>query len=81
MIVAKYYKLNQNYTFPFQLKFQSDRIGNFRVYTLLGIKADIDMASNARAKKAEELVKIEKYDFGPEFGIGFNFYFPSLFIY
>lgn len=64
-------------SFPFQLKFQSDRIGNFRVYTLLGIKADIDMASNARAKKAEDLVKIEKYDFGPEFGIGFNFYFPS----
>ncbi len=63
--------------FPFQLKFQSDRIGNFRVYTLLGIKADVDMASNARAKKAEDLVKIEKYDFGPEFGIGFNFYFPS----
>ena len=63
--------------FPFQLKFQSDRIGNFRVYTLIGVKADIDMASNARAKKAEELVKIEKYDFGPEFGIGFNFYFPS----
>jgi Outer membrane protein beta-barrel domain len=64
-------------SFPFQLKFQSDRIGNFRVYTLAGFKADIDMASNARAKKAEELVKIEKYDFGPEFGIGFNFYFPS----
>lgn len=63
--------------FPLQLKFQSDRIGNFRVYTLIGIKADIDMASNARAKKAEELVKIEKYDWGPEFGIGFNFYFPS----
>lgn len=64
-------------SFPFQLKFQSDRIGNFRVYTLAGFKADIDMASNARAKKAEELVKITKYDFGPEFGIGFNFYFPS----
>lgn len=64
-------------TFPFQVKFQSDRIGNFRVYTLAGFKADIDMASNARAKKAEELVKIEKYDFGPEFGIGFNFFFDS----
>lgn len=64
-------------TFPFQLKFQSDRIGNFRVYTLAGFKADIDMASNARAKRAEELVKIEKYDFGPEFGIGFNFFFDS----
>ncbi|MBI5372576.1 MAG: outer membrane beta-barrel protein [Sphingobacteriales bacterium] len=64
-------------SFPLQVKFQSDRIGNFRVYTLAGFKADIDMASNARAKKAEELIKIEKHDFGPEFGIGFNFFFPS----
>ncbi len=64
-------------SFPVQLKFQSDRIGNFRVYTLAGFKADIDMASNARAKRAEELIKIQKHDFGPEFGIGFNFFFPS----
>ena len=64
-------------TFPIHVKFQSDRIGNFRVYTLGGIKADIDMASNARKTRAEDLVKIDKYDWGPEFGIGFNFYFPS----
>ncbi len=64
-------------SFPLQLKFQSDRIGNFRVYTMAGIKGDIDMASNARAKRAEELVKIEKYDWGPEFGLGFNFFFDS----
>jgi hypothetical protein len=64
-------------SFPISLKFQSDRIGNFRVYVLGGMKADIDMASNARAKRAEELVKIEKYDYGPEFGLGFNFYFES----
>lgn len=64
-------------TFPLQVKFQSDRIGNFRVYTLAGWKADIDMASNARAKRAEDLVKIEKFDYGPEFGIGFNFFFDS----
>ncbi|MBK6829070.1 MAG: outer membrane beta-barrel protein [Chitinophagaceae bacterium] len=64
-------------TFPVQLKFQSDRIGNFRVYTLAGFKADIDMASNARAKRAEDLVKIDRFDYGPEFGIGFNFFFDS----
>jgi hypothetical protein len=64
-------------SFPIQLKFQSDRIGNFRVYTLAGFKADIDMASNARAKRAEELLKIEKNDYGPELGIGFNFFFPT----
>jgi hypothetical protein len=64
-------------SFPVQLKFNSDRIGNFRVYMLGGIKGDIDLASNARARKAEELVKINKYDYGFEAGLGFNFYFPS----
>lgn len=64
-------------SFPIQLKFQSDRIGNFRVYTFAGIKGDIDMASNARKKNGEDLVKIAKYDYGPEFGIGFNFFFES----
>lgn len=63
--------------FPLQLKFQSDRIGNFRVYMMAGIKGEIDLASNARAKRAEDLVKINKYDFGPELGLGFNFFFPS----
>lgn len=64
-------------TFPFQVKFQSDRIGNFRVYMLGGFKADIDLASNARAKKADDLIKIKKFDYGPELGLGFNFFFQS----
>lgn len=64
-------------SFPAQIKLQSDRINNFRVYMLTGIKADIDLASNARAKKADDLVKIGKYDYGYELGFGFNFFFPS----
>lgn len=64
-------------SFPIQIKFQSDRIGNFRVYMLAGIKGDIDLASNARAKRAEDLIKIKKYDYGPELGLGFNIFFPS----
>lgn len=64
-------------TFPVQVKLQSDRIGNFRVYMMSGIKGDIDLASNARAKKAEDLVKIRKYDYGVELGLGFNFFFES----
>ena len=63
--------------FPVQIKFQSDRIGNFRVYMMAGIKGEIDLASNARAKRAEDLVKINKFDYGPELGLGFNFFFPS----
>jgi hypothetical protein len=42
-----------------------------------GVKADFDLASNARARKAEELVKLQKLDKGIEAGVGFNFYFPS----
>jgi hypothetical protein len=41
-----------------------------------GAKIEYDLASNARARRAEELVKLQKYDFGVEAGIGFNFYFP-----
>jgi hypothetical protein len=64
-------------SFPINIKFQSDRIGNFRVYMFGGVKADIDMASNARAKRAEDLVKIKKSDYGIEAGVGFNFFMQS----
>jgi hypothetical protein len=61
---------------PVHLKFRSDRIDNFRVYMFAGGKAEYDLASNAKAKKAEDFVKLKKIDFGVEAGIGFNFYFP-----
>jgi hypothetical protein len=61
---------------PVHVKFRSDRIGNFRVYMFAGGKVEYDLASNARAKRAEELVKLKKLDLGVEAGIGFNFYFP-----
>jgi hypothetical protein len=61
---------------PVHLKFRSDRIGNFRVYMFGGGKIEYDLASNARAKRAEDLVKLKKFDYGVEAGIGFNFYFP-----
>lgn len=63
-------------SFPFQLKFNSDRIGNFRTYLLGGIKFDTDLSSNSTARNSEELVKLKKSDFGFEFGMGFNFYLP-----
>jgi hypothetical protein len=64
-------------TFPVHFKFRSDRIGNFRVYMLAGGKFDLDLASNAKARKADDMVKIQRYDYGVEAGFGFNFYFPS----
>jgi hypothetical protein len=65
-------------TFPLDVKFKSDRIGNFRVYMLGGVKADIDLASNAQKRKADDQVKIGKYSYGIEGGLGFSFYRKSV---
>ncbi|HYE55264.1 MAG TPA: outer membrane beta-barrel protein, partial [Chitinophagaceae bacterium] len=61
---------------PVQIKFQSDRIQNFRVYMVAGVKAEFDLTSKAKAKNAEDLIKLKSTDFGIEAGIGFNFYMP-----
>lgn len=61
---------------PIQIKFQSDRIGNFRVYMMGGVKLEYDLASKAAARNAEGLIKLKSADYGVEAGIGFNFYMP-----
>lgn len=64
-------------TNPIHIKLNSDRIGNFSFYAFAGGKLDIDFSSNARKKKAEELLKINSVDYGIEAGVGFQFYFQS----
>ena len=59
---------------PVQVKYKSDRINNFRVYMMAGAKWETDLSSKARAKNADDLVKLKANDFGIEAGIGFNFY-------
>ncbi len=63
-------------TLPLQIKFSSDRIDNFKVYTIGGVKFDYDMASNAGKTNAEDLIKLNKFDYSVEGGIGFHLYFP-----
>ncbi len=62
-------------SFPLNFKFNSDRIGNFKVYMFGGGKVDLDLASNAGSRNAESLVKLKKTDFSVEYGIGFNLFF------
>jgi hypothetical protein len=63
-------------SFPFLVKFSSDRIGNMKVYTIAGAKFDYDLASNANKKNAEELLKLKAFDYSIEGGLGFHIYFP-----
>ncbi len=61
--------------FPFELKFKSTRIDNYRVYILAGWKYAIDMVSQAKVlAKDKEIVKLKKHDYGYEIGMGFDFY-------
>ena len=62
--------------FPLQVKFSSDRIANFKVYMMLGGKVEYDLASNKGDKNSQNLLKINKLDYGVETGIGFHLYFP-----
>ena len=62
-------------SFPLQVRLKSDRINNFRVYTLAGVKYDYDLASNAGSTNTGDMLKVKKGDFGVEAGIGFQFFF------
>lgn len=64
------------FSLPLQFKFKSDRVGNFRAYVLAGVKLDYDLASNANARKMEDIVKLSRFDLGYEAGVGFELYFP-----
>lgn len=62
------------FTLPLQVKFNSDRIDNFRVYMLGGLSYDADLASNSNERNAEDLIKLQKNDYSAELGVGFNFF-------
>jgi hypothetical protein len=59
---------------PVHFKFNSDRIDNFRVYLLGGVRFDKDLSSNSLARNAEDLIKLKSSDFALEGGIGCNLF-------
>ena len=61
---------------PVQIKFNSDRIDNFRFYALGGVKFDKDISANSQERTQEGLLKLKATDFGVETGVGCNFYLP-----
>lgn len=63
--------------FPFDVKFKSNRLNNFRMYVLAGVKYSIDMVSQAKVEsKDKEFVKLQRQDYGYEIGLGLDFYLP-----
>lgn len=62
-------------SFPLQVRFKSDRINNFRVYTLAGIKFDRLLNPTGYNEEISNL-KFSKSDFGVETGLGFQIFMP-----
>lgn len=63
--------------FPLLLKFRSDRINNFAIYTLTGGKFSIDMASQKDVDQTlddEVVIKLARNDYSVELGAGVDFF-------
>lgn len=62
--------------FPAELKFKSNRINNYRIYVTGGAKYMVDLGSQATVVNKDQLVKLQKYDYGYSIGFGMDFYMP-----
>ncbi|MBK8444279.1 MAG: PorT family protein [Sphingobacteriales bacterium] len=62
---------------PIALKYKSDRFNdNYRFYVMSGLRFDYDLASNSKKRRANDIVKLGRFDVAAELGFGFEIYFP-----
>ncbi len=61
---------------PFHVRFKSAPYRDMRVFVIAGAKYSFDVASDSKARQADELVKIAPTDFAIEYGVGVQFFFP-----
>lgn len=61
---------------PFDIKFRSARVGNYRMYVLGGARYAIDLVSQAKVvlDNKEAIVKLKREDYGYEIGFGLDCY-------
>ena len=61
---------------PFHFRYKSAPYKDKRVFVIAGVKYSFDVASDARAKRNESIVKISPHDYSIEYGAGIQFFFP-----
>jgi hypothetical protein len=64
--------------FPVLLKFRTNRINNYAVYGIVGLRYGIDMSSNVDVNNSidleDQVIKLNKHDFGSEIGGGVDLF-------
>lgn len=64
--------LKNNYlSVPILVKFSAKRINNYRPYLLAGVYGNMEIGS-----KSDQILKLQKSDYGLQFGVGCSFYLP-----
>jgi hypothetical protein len=66
--------------FPFHFKYKSKPYKDFRPYVIGGMKYSIDMQSNAGARRAENLIQVNRNDYALEYGLGIELHLPMVII-
>ncbi|MCB9033644.1 MAG: outer membrane beta-barrel protein [Chitinophagales bacterium] len=64
------------YEMPFEMKFKSEAIKNFKVYLVGGLKYGYDLGANLKNRKFIDLPKQKAHDLAANYGFGFEFHFP-----
>ncbi|MBL1279033.1 MAG: PorT family protein [Fluviicola sp.] len=67
-----------NIDFPLMFQFRTLRLNNFATYILLGAQYSIDLQSQEKSSQDfnDPFIKIRKFDFQPQLGIGLEFFAP-----
>jgi hypothetical protein len=66
--------------FPFNIKYKSQRVNNFRMYVIGGFKYSVDLASQKDVNTgvaADKIVKLYNNDYAWEIGVGLDIYFDQ----
>jgi len=66
--------------FPVHLKYKSKPYKDVRPYVIGGIKYSNDLQSNAGARHAANLIKVNRNDFAMEYGVGMEIHLPLVII-
>ena len=61
---------------PFHVRFKSEPYNDMRLFVLGGLKYSFDIASKARRRADDNILKISPTDFALEVGFGAQFFFP-----
>jgi len=61
---------------PFHARYKSQPFNDMRLFVIGGVKYAFDVASDARARQTDDLVKVSSSDFALEAGFGIQFFLP-----